>query len=451
MPRGKSKLSQEAADAVFLAANLTPLEPYRGSTVKRKVSCNVCGSVSDLIYTSVQQGKSGCKACGDERKRTARRLDAGLADAVFRAAGMEPLEPYEGANRGRKSRCLRCGTVGNPRYASLRSGHGGCKPCGYKIVQRKLQAQKTNLEAIDAVFERANLTVQEPWVNANTPRLCKCNSCGHLARVMYGNLYSGQGGCRPCAAKARGIAQRNPEEIVETVFRNHNLEPLEPYQGTDVKRRCRCITCGATVETMYKEITGGKRTGCRYCGYRKLGRSMTLSQEIVDALFQAKGLEPLEPYKGASTARRCRCNKCGREVSPQYASLKQGQGGCKYCAPVGLQRAAPGVLYLIEHDRYCALKVGVTSTAARRNRVEAHLREGWSLVRSWDLSDAGVAESLETVVLGHWRQVIQAPPALLPSDMPQGGYSETVATLFITAGEAASFIDILVAQEAHAG
>jgi formylmethanofuran dehydrogenase subunit E len=446
VPRGKELLSQEEADKAFRDADFTPLEPYTGSSDKRKAKCEVCGSICFVAYASVRRGRRGCKTCKAELMRKARLMDVDVVDAVFVAAGMEPLEPYKGANVARKCRCLKCGTIGSPRYGSLQSGKGGCRPCGYEIVRTKLRSQKTNLAAIDAVFERANVTPLEPWVNANTPRLSRCNVCGNEARIRYGNLWSGQGGCRPCAAKARGLAQRNPDEVVDAVFRDHNLEPLEPYPGTDVKRRCRCLDCGATVETMYKEIAAGKRSGCRFCGYAKLGKSMMLPEQLVDALFAAKGLEPLEPYAGASVPRRCRCTKCDREVSPQYASLKQGQGGCKFCAPVGLQRAAPGILYLMRHEAFCALKIGVSSTEARRNRIKAHEDSGWELVRSWDLADAALAETVETVMLSHWRKTLGAPPALLPSDMPQGGYSETVAMLHTTEDEASRFVDIVMAQ-----
>lgn len=446
VPRGKKKLSQEQADKIFRLAQFTPLEPYTGSADKRRVSCDICGMECFVTYSSVARGSRGCPTCRAVAMREALRLEAEEADAVFRAAGLEPLEPYVNSKTKRRSRCLRCGTIGHPQYQSLRAGNGGCKPCGYEIVRQKLQAQKTNLAAIDALFHRANLTPLEPWVNANTPRLSRCNSCGREARIRYSGLWNGQGGCRPCAAKERGFKQRNSGDIVDAVFRKCNLEPLEPYLGTDVKRRCRCTECGAAVDVMYKEIASGKRSGCRYCAYKRIGIAKTLSQEVVDALFLAKDLEPLEPYEGSSLARRCRCMKCGREVNPMYSSLKQGQGGCKYCAPVGLQRAAPGLLYLMRHDEYFALKVGVTSTAARKNRVRTHQLHGWSLVKTWDLPDAGVAESIETVVLGHWRQTLNAPPALLPSDMPSGGHSETVALIYVTAEDAASLIDQLVTE-----
>ena len=48
--------------------------------------------------------------------------------------------------------------------------------------------------------------------------------------------------------------------------------------------------------------------------------------------MQKANLEPLVEYPGANTSWKCRCNFCKREVSPYYASIKQGQGGCVYCA-----------------------------------------------------------------------------------------------------------------------
>jgi recombinational DNA repair protein (RecF pathway) len=43
------------------------------------------------------------------------------------------------------------------------------------------------------------------------------------------------------------------------------------------------------------------------------------------------GLTPLVSYPGSDKGWLCRCNKCNREVTPAYGSIKVGQGGCKWC------------------------------------------------------------------------------------------------------------------------
>ncbi len=446
MAPSRKRISDETADAAFRAVQFTPLEPYAGAGTPRLCKCEVCGNECRVTYSSVRQGKRGCKRCWTDLMATKTRTPQATVDAVFAAANMTPLEPYISANKPRRALCQVCGTEGRTTYATLSTGHGGCKPCGYEVVRRKLQELKTDIEAIDKVYANADLTVLEPWVNANVPRLSRCNKCGNEAKIAYGNLYSGQGGRRPCAAAVRGFAQRNPTEVVEAAFSEANLEPLEDYPGTDVRRKCRCLECGETVFTAYKDIAGSrKRSGCRFCAYRKMGDRKVLPAELVDALFAAKELEPLEEYKGAAIGRLCRCMKCDREVSPQYNSLKSGQGGCKYCSPTGLQRAAPGILYLMKNEPFRILKVGVSSEASRKNRIKSHTDNGWEVIKTWAVPDAGLAEAVESAVLSHWRKVIGAPIAMRREDMPQGGYSETVAMLFVDGDDATQTIEIALA------
>ncbi len=50
-------------------------------------------------------------------------------------------------------------------------------------------------------------------------------------------------------------------------------------------------------------------------------------------MMRSAGLEPLEPYPGATPPWRCRHVPCGREVKPRYSSIKRGGGPCRWCAP----------------------------------------------------------------------------------------------------------------------
>lgn len=59
---------------------------------------------------------------------------------------------------------------------------------------------------------------------------------------------------------------------------------------------------------------------------RKVG-----AEEAASVMRQA-GLEPAHPYPGAVQPWLCTCTRCGRSVSPRYANVRQGGGGCRYCA-----------------------------------------------------------------------------------------------------------------------
>ena len=57
-----------------------------------------------------------------------------------------------------------------------------------------------------------------------------------------------------------------------------------------------------------------------------------IDSKVAIALMQKAGFKTLEPYKNSSTPWKSMHKKCGKTVSPTLNSIKQGQGGCAYCA-----------------------------------------------------------------------------------------------------------------------
>jgi len=84
-----------------------------------------------------------------------------------------------------------------------------------------------------------------------------------------------------------------------------------------------------------------------------------------------------------------------------------------------------GELYLIEHLQLDALKIGVASDDS--SRIANHENRGWQLVDSWwfpHLTDAYVIEEL---ILDRWRNLYQTLPHVPREQMPQKGFTETMA------------------------
>lgn len=443
MPR---KITHEQAIAVYLKADFDLLQQYVDSETAHRCLCRRCGSKCTTSYTSVRQGQRGCTKCKAELMRDARILDSEEVDELFRKSGMEPLEPYLGASKPRKSRCLTCGKIGTPTYTTLRTGHLGCKDCGYKIVKQKQINLKRDLNKIEKISKAANLEPLEKFVGANEPRRCRCLICKKIVSPRYGGLQQGQGGCVFCGAKSRADKTRTSQETADAVCASKNITPLEPYISVDALRRCKCNVCGKISKSRLKELVSGHSSGCRFCGYKKLGEDKMLDPKLVDIFFISKGLQPLEPYQGAVIPRRCECTLCGHIVKPQYNSLKSGQGGCRYCAKSGIDYKAPGILYLLKHEKFQALKVGISSTKARKLRIPTHIKFGWELIREWSLDSANTALTIETIVISKWRNELGAPPSLLPKDMPQGGATETAALLHVDIEDTANYIDRLISE-----
>ena len=569
------KITQDIAIASYLKADFDLLQEYQNSTTAHRCVCRRCGAECLVTYISVSQGKRGCKTCKAELMRNARILDTAVVDDLFLASGMQPLEVYRGANKPRKSKCLKCGKIGTPTYSTLRTGHLGCKDCGYQIVKEKQILLKRDIAQIEEVFRNANLKPLEEFTGANIPRRCRCLICNRIVFPRYGNLQQGNGGCIHCGAKLRADKQRTSQETADAVCASKNITPLEPFISVDTPRTCRCNVCGKESKSRLKELVSGHASGCRFCGYKNAGLNKRLNQNFVDLVFYEKNLKPKEPYRGASVPRLCQCLICGSLVTPQYASLKSGQGGCstcaykkagekralpestalnilklaklkplepypgrekswrcihtpcgsevrpsiasisngrggclkcgrettsskqrtpqniaisimekagfqplgpyksrtspwksihlkcgyevaptlsnvtrgsgcKFCAVTGIDYAAPGILYLMRHDGFRSVKVGISSTKAKKLRIPTHEKHGWKLFRHWNLSSANTALIIETIILSKWRKELGAPPAVAPTDMPQGGASETAALLHVDIEDTASYMDQLV-------
>jgi len=114
-----------------------------------------------------------------------------------------------------------------------------------------------------------------------------------------------------------------PADAVQTML-NAGLKPLEPYKSSKSKWKCKCLKCGKVVTPRYSTVKSG--AGCAYCAGSRLD-----PEDAIQEMRKAN-LEPLEPFKSSKSKWKCKCLKCGKVVYPYHAAIKQGQGGCIYCA-----------------------------------------------------------------------------------------------------------------------
>jgi recombinational DNA repair protein (RecF pathway) len=136
---------------------------------------------------------------------------------------------------------------------------------------------------------------------------------------------------------------------------------LEPLEPYIKNTRPRRCRC----------ITCGRETAPTYSSLKQgnggckycAGRAVVLAE--VDAAFTAAGLQPLEDYAGADAARQCRCANCGNVVAPSWTSVKQGKG-CAFCAG---RRVTPyGVDQIFSDAELEPLEPYVNAKTQRRSR-----------------------------------------------------------------------------------
>ena len=183
-------------------------------------------------------------------------------------------------------------------------------------------------------MEAAGLIPLEPYPGADNPWRCRCDACGGEVTPLYTSVRNGSG-CRFCAVNKRSSTRRLTDAEAGPVMRAAGLIPLEPYPGATKAWLCECTICGERCSPSFHNVQKIGR-GCRSCGIKQRSHSRKVNESEAKALMILAGVTPLETYPGSKVPWRCRCNACGREVTPRHSSIRQGRGGCIYCAGRGV-------------------------------------------------------------------------------------------------------------------
>jgi hypothetical protein len=98
--------------------------------------------------------------------------------------------------------------------------------------------------------------------------------------------------------------------------------------------------------------------------------------------------------------------------------------GCPACSRTGVDPSLPTLLYLIRHQEFRAVKVGITGPLS--SRIQDFKSAGWDVLRAVVKGDGLAARASEMAMLRWWRDGLSLPPWLGPEEMRNGGWSETV-------------------------
>jgi hypothetical protein len=193
--------------------------------------------------------------------------------------------------------------------------------------------------------------------------------------------------------------------------------------------KCACLAadCPGPEDRIIYPRLGWVRRGSQAC---KWCAGVVIDADTARAMMiERAGLEPLEPYPGVRTPWPCRCLKAGHLVAPTLGGVNSRGSGCADCAQSGFKRDAPALLYLMEHPRLNAAKVGVCGTDT--GRIEKHVRRGWRQFRVMEFGAGRMAEALEREVLAEWRSSGAHP--VRDGEETYDGWTETISLEATTA------------------
>lgn len=227
------------------------------------VECRTCGTEWKTKPFLLLNGH-GCPKCARKRAvenrtgKTALRSNRQFLDALqaqnnhFSSEEFLVISPYAGCDKPIACRCNICGHGWTTTPSTLLRKNTGCPACGHKAGGRKLA--KTKLMSPDDFAERLsliqpNITLLEPYKNARTKILVRCDIDGYTWETLPSTLSRGSG-CPVCCnnvvmAGVNDLATTNPTLSSEWDYtRNGNLKPTEVMGGSCKRVWWKCPVCG---------------------------------------------------------------------------------------------------------------------------------------------------------------------------------------------------------------
>jgi hypothetical protein len=248
---------------------------------------------------------------------------------------------------------------------------------------------------------------------------------------------------------------RNIERI-EIMRVKCRVEPLTRFPGWDVPWKSRCLDCNMEVSPRFGTV---RESGwaCAPCARKRFDDLKAASQndERARLMEEVGGVTPIEPYKRSQSPWKCKCKTCGSIVTPRFDDvINKHRRACIVCSRneervFAFDFKAPGIIYLLEHLDLGAIKVGISTTASKTDRIGQHELNGWTRINVWSVTTGFVAREVEQEILGWWRNEMKLLPGCSGSDMPQGGHTETVSAIEMDAGEVIQKIEQLIRQRGN--
>ena len=318
--------------------------------------------------------------------------------------------------------CLICNQESEVITASIRKRQNkGCEKCA-----RRTSLSLSEIDAIKDMQEKG-LNPLEPWVSHKTRWLCKCLLCKqevHVSRDSVRRRSPEFKGCIDCAkiAQNQKMINDNEKRILKR-FQEKNLRLRTDYISSDSPIEVECLKCGHIFTTKGLNI-GRQKYACAKCS------GNYIDPTEAENFMISKGYKPLIPFPGSHKSWESIHVLCGNTVTPEFSSIKSGNGGCKYCAEYGFQYSKPAYLYLITNQEHNAHKIGIANPAKikKSDRLHRYQHHGWSIIKVWNFPNGKLAEEIENTVLLHLRENLGIPPYLSVHEMGgQRGHTETVS------------------------
>jgi len=430
---GFNDLATTRSELAEQADGWDPTKVTAGSKSRRRWRCGA-GHTWEAQVSERARRNSSCPQCAN---RPVRRARGNLADdypeLAAQAVDWDPTSFTSGSSGVQRWRC----EEGHEWDARINHRVRGtrCPVCTNRVV-----VPGTN----DLATTRPDLATQAvDWdttaVASGTPqrRLWRCGE-GHewMARV---DVRAAGSGCPVCSNHqllpgVNDLGTTNPELAAQAV----GWDPSTCMAGSNEKRRWRCEE-GHEWDAIVNSRTAGNN--CAVCSGRTLLTGFNdLATIRPDLVAEADGWDPSTVVSGSKKKLLWRCAE-GHQWAATVASRTRHQAsGCPTCGNYGFSADLPGYLYLIAHEEWGLLKVGVSNVPDRR--IGLHVTRGWRLVDQIGPFPGSKVYALEREILkGLQTKPVSPPPKHLGRF---DGYTEAWRAGSLPVSSVAELLDAVV-------
>jgi len=397
-------VAERFPDLIAQAVDWNPYEVPYGSGKLRTWNC---GNPRHPNYEQSPNKRSrgdGCPTCSGKRaERGVNTLSATNPELIGLADGWDLDDFTKGSSEMKRWLCVSPGDLAPHSYSMViyaKVGGRGCAVCSGKQVSPGINDLATTHPEI--AKEADGWDCATVTAGSNKVLNWKCRQGHRTTKSVAQRVAAQASGCVFCAnLKAwpgdNDVATRFPDIAREA----HGWEPTLVVFASEKKMNWCCLTCGEVWAASVRSRTM-LRSGCPHCA----GNVLTVG--INDLAFRRPDLAAewhptrngdLSPDQVAFGTRTKVWWVCpeGHDYRMSVGSRSGSQAsGCSQCATSGFNDSKPGWVYLLRHEAWGLLKIGITNEP--KVRLYTHGLLGFELLDISEPMRGGDARSLESSI-----------------------------------------------------
>jgi hypothetical protein len=347
-----------------------PTTVTKGAKSKKQWKCP--NGHTWLASVGARSSGTGCPICSNHQVLSGFNDLASVSPAIAaEASGWDPTQISPTSNRKKEWKCQ----LGHQYVATVahRSEGKGCPFCSGRQVLAGFNDIVTTHPMIAREAHGWDPTSVSAGSHHRLPWIC---ASGHIwDQVVKERTLSGYG-CSYCSGKRvltgfNDLATTHPELAVQA----DGWDPTRFSKGHNKKLEWKC-NIGHIYSATINHRTN-MNAGCPICAGKQTLRGFNdLATTNPDLASEAEGWDPTTITRGSNTKVLWKCPN-GHTWKTAPTNRSRGEG-CPSCSKSGFDPNRDGWLYLVYHEEWDLIQVGLTNNP--ENRLTDHRRTGFDTV-----------------------------------------------------------------------